>query len=196
MTDDVFFAPITELNARLKKREFSAVELVKAFGERLEKLGPKYNALALPLTKIAQKRAKDVDGDLKRERFRGPLQGIPFGAKDLLSFAGHPTTWGAKPYADQVFDTTATVLDKLDDTGSLLIGKLSMVELAGNDPASQRCPTCGLPAGRTIQSRVVRTQAHRLAAWAWGVWPRSLCPAQMRRALPDLGCAVSRHLPC
>jgi len=131
MTDDVFFAPITELNARLKKREFSAVELVKAFGERLEKLGPKYNALALPLTKIAEKRAKDVDGDLKRERFRGPLQGIPFGAKDLLSFAGHPTTWGAKPYADQVFDTTATVLEKLDDTGSLLIGKLSMVELAG-----------------------------------------------------------------
>ncbi|HVV44217.1 MAG TPA: amidase, partial [Bryobacteraceae bacterium] len=131
MTDDVFFAPITELNARLKKREFSAVELVKAFGERLEKLGPRFNALALPLTKVAQKRAKDVDGDLKRERFRGPLQGIPFGAKDLLSFAGYPTTWGAKPYASQVFDTTATVLDKLDDTGSLLIGKLSMVELAG-----------------------------------------------------------------
>jgi aspartyl-tRNA(Asn)/glutamyl-tRNA(Gln) amidotransferase subunit A len=131
MTDDVFFAPIAELNARLKKREFSAVELVKAFGERLETLGPRYNALALPLTKVAQKRAKDVDGDLKRERFRGPLQGIPFGAKDLLSFAGYPTTWGAKPYADQVFDTTATVLDKLDDTGSLLIGKLSMVELAG-----------------------------------------------------------------
>ena len=131
MTDDVFFAPITELNARLKKREFSAVELVKAFGARLEKLGPRYNALALPLTKIAQKRAKDVDGDLKRERFRGPLQGIPFGAKDLLSLAGHPTTWGAKPYADQVFDTPATVLEKLDDTGSLLIGKLSMVELAG-----------------------------------------------------------------
>ncbi len=131
MNDDVFFAPITELNARLKKREFSAVDLVKAFGARLEKLGPRYNALALPLTRIAQKRAKDVDGELKRERFRGPLQGIPFGAKDLLSFAGYPTTWGAKPYANQVFDTTATVLDKLDGTGSLLIGKLSMIELAG-----------------------------------------------------------------
>src|SRR5580692_7463599 len=99
MTDDVFFAPISDLNARLKKREFSTVELVKAFSERLEKLGPRYNALALPLTKIALKSAKDVDGDLKRERFRGPLQGIPFGAKDLLSFADHPTTWGAKPYA-------------------------------------------------------------------------------------------------
>ncbi len=99
--------------------------------ERLEKLGPRYNALALPLTQVAVKRAKQVDDDLKRERFRGPLQGIPFGAKDLLAFAGHPTTWGAKPYATQVFDETATVLQKLDKTGSVLIGKLSMVELAG-----------------------------------------------------------------
>jgi Asp-tRNA(Asn)/Glu-tRNA(Gln) amidotransferase A subunit family amidase len=64
MTDDVFFAPLTELNARLRKREFSAVELVKAFGERLETLGPKYNALALPLTKIAQKRSIYVVCDL------------------------------------------------------------------------------------------------------------------------------------
>jgi aspartyl-tRNA(Asn)/glutamyl-tRNA(Gln) amidotransferase subunit A len=131
MTDDAFFASIPDLNARLKKREFSAVELVKAFGARLETLGPKYNALALPLTKVALDRAKAVDKDLKLERYRGPLQGIPFGAKDLLSFAGHPTTWGAKPYATQVFDETATVLQKLDDTGSLLMGKLSMVELAG-----------------------------------------------------------------
>src|ERR1700722_2898267 len=131
MTDEIFFAGIADLNARLKKREFSTVELVKAFGERLEKLGLRYNALALPLTKEALKAAKDVDGDLKRERFRGPLQGIPFGAKDLLSFAGHPTTWGAKPYAGQVFDETATVLQKLDKTGSVLVGKLAMVELAG-----------------------------------------------------------------
>lgn len=131
MTDDVFFASIPDLNARLKKHEFSAVDLVKAFGERLEKLGPRYNALALPLTKFALSRAKDVDGELKRERYRGPLQGIPFGAKDLLSFAGHPTTWGAKPYATQVLPDTATVLTKLDDVGSLLLAKLSMVELAG-----------------------------------------------------------------
>jgi aspartyl-tRNA(Asn)/glutamyl-tRNA(Gln) amidotransferase subunit A len=131
MNDDVFFATISDLNARLKKREFSTVDLVKAFGERLEKLGPRYNALALPLTKVALSRAKDVDGELKRERYRGPLQGIPFGAKDLLSFAGHPTTWGAKPYATQVLSDTATALTKLDDVGSLLLGKLSMVELAG-----------------------------------------------------------------
>jgi aspartyl-tRNA(Asn)/glutamyl-tRNA(Gln) amidotransferase subunit A len=131
MTDDIFFAGIADLNARLRKREFSAVELVKAFAERLAQLGPRYNALALPLTEVAVKRAKEVDDEFKRERFRGLLQGIPFGAKDLLSFAGHPTTWGAKPYATQVFDESATVLQKLDKTGSVLIGKLAMVELAG-----------------------------------------------------------------
>ena len=131
MTEADFFSPISELNARLKKREFTAVELVRDFGERLEKLGPRYNALALPLTEVALKRAKAVDDELKRERYRGPLQGIPYGAKDLLSLAGHPTTWGAKPYAAQVIDETATVLQKLDKTGSILIGKLAMVELAG-----------------------------------------------------------------
>ena len=77
------------------------------------------------------KAAKDVDGDLKRERYRGPLQGIPFGAKDLLAYAKHPTTWGAKPYAGQVFDYNATVLKKLTKTGGILAGKLAMVELAG-----------------------------------------------------------------
>ena len=127
----LFFATITELNAKLKSREISAVELTKAFAARLESLGPTFNALALPLTKEALKKAKDVDSDLKRERFRGPLQGIPFGAKDLLSAAGHPTTWGAKPYATQVFDFDATVLKKLEKSGALLIGKLAMVELAG-----------------------------------------------------------------
>src|SRR5580704_1711325 len=131
MTDDIFFAPIADLNDRLKKREFKVVELVEAFADRLQKLGPRYNALALPLREVAVKRAKQVDDDLKRERFRGPLQGIPFGAKDLLAFAGHPTTWGAKPFATKVFGETATVLQRLDKTGSVLIGKLSMVELAG-----------------------------------------------------------------
>lgn len=130
-SDDIFFAGITELNARLRKREFSAAELVKAFADRLTKLGPRYNALALPLTDIAVKRAKQIDDEFKRGRLRGPLQGIPFGAKDLLAFAGYPTTWGAKPYATQVFDETATVLKKLDGEGSVLIGKLAMVELAG-----------------------------------------------------------------
>src|SRR5580704_5950652 len=129
--DDIFFAGITEINQKLTKKEFSAVELARAFCDRLESIGPRYNALALSLRKVALKDAKDVDGDIKRERLRGPLQGIPFGAKDLLSYAKHPTSWGARPYAGQVFDYTSSVLKRIQKHGGLLTGKLAMVELAG-----------------------------------------------------------------
>src|SRR5213083_1496434 len=130
-TEDLFFSTLTEWNAKLKAKQVSAQELARAFSSRLEKLGPRYNALALPLGERAIKKAKSVDDDIKRDRFRSPLMGIPFGAKDLLSVAGVPTTWGAKPYAGQVFDYDAAALKKLDKAGAVLIGKLSMVELAG-----------------------------------------------------------------
>ena len=129
--EDVYFASIVELNKRLRAKEFSVTELTRAFCDRLEKLAPRYNALALSLRESAMRKAADVDGELKRERYRGPLQGIPFGAKDLLSVAGQITSWGAKPYAAQVFDYDATVITKLAKTGAILTGKLSMVELAG-----------------------------------------------------------------
>src|SRR5579875_3061107 len=128
---DLAFATISELSEALHKREISAVELTKFFGERLEKFGPQYNALACPLIKEAEKVAKEIDWDLKRERFRGPLQGIPYGVKDLIAVAKFPTTWGAKPFADQVFDYDATVVERLNRSRAILVGKLSMVELAG-----------------------------------------------------------------
>lgn len=129
--DDIFFASIAEINQKLKAREFSAVELTRAFSARLETIGLRYNALALPLRQQAIREAKNVDDDMKRQRFRGPLQGIPFGAKDLLSVAKQPTSWGAQPYAGQIFDYTATALKKLAKPGAILLGKLAMVELAG-----------------------------------------------------------------
>src|SRR5450631_1451007 len=128
---DTFFATLSELNASLKAKSFSAEDLARAVSERLQQLGPRYNALALPLHQEALHQAKAVDTELKRERYRGPLQGIPYGVKDLLAFAGQPTTWGARPYAGQVFDYNATVIEKLSDVGAVLAGKLSMVELAG-----------------------------------------------------------------
>ncbi len=131
ISDDIFFAGITEINQKLTKKEFSAAELARAFCERLETIGPRYNALALSLRKVALHEAKDVDGDIKRERLRGPLQGIPYGAKDLLSYGKHPTTWGAQPYAGQVFDYTADALKRIQKHGGVPIGKLAMVELAG-----------------------------------------------------------------
>jgi len=127
----VAFATITELSAKLRSREISSLELTKIFGERLKKLGPEYNALACLMLKDAKKQAKDVDWDLKRERFRNPLQGIPYAVKDLIAVANYPTTWGAKPFAGQVFDEDATVIKKLNDQDAVLIGKLSMIELAG-----------------------------------------------------------------
>jgi len=129
--DDVFFNSITELNARLRAREFSVLELTRVFCDRLEKLGPRYNALSLSMREDAVRRAREIDNEFRRERIRGPLQGIPFGVKDLLSVARHPTTWGAKPYAGQVFPHDAAVVRKLDGARAVLIGKLSMVELAG-----------------------------------------------------------------
>jgi aspartyl-tRNA(Asn)/glutamyl-tRNA(Gln) amidotransferase subunit A len=129
--NDVFFAAIPELNQRLKAKEFSAEDLARAFAQRLAQLGPRYNALALPLPQEAIRKGKEVDKDLKIDRLRGPLQGVPYGVKDLLSYRGQPTTWGAKPYAGQVFDYHATVIEKLDALGAVLTGKLAMVELAG-----------------------------------------------------------------
>ncbi|MCX6620305.1 MAG: amidase [Acidobacteria bacterium] len=130
-TDDIFFASAGELNAGLRARNFSAVELTRAFSDRLERIGPRYNALALSLRESALRQARDVDDDLKRERFRGPLQGVPFAVKDLFAVAGHPTTWGARPYAAQVFDFNAAVVDRLAKAGAILVGKVTMVELAG-----------------------------------------------------------------
>ncbi|HEX4809544.1 MAG TPA: amidase [Bryobacteraceae bacterium] len=125
------FATIPQLSAALKSREISCRELVKFYGKRLETLGPLYNALACSLLKHAHDFAKDIDEDFKVDRFRGPLQGIPYGAKDLIAVAKFPTTWGAKPYAEQVFEESATVIHRLEAAHAVIIGKLSMVELAG-----------------------------------------------------------------
>ncbi len=130
-SNDIFFAGAAELNARLKTREFSCKELTKAFLDRLESRGPEYNALACLMRKRALDKAKNVDDEIKLGRDRGPLHGVPCGVKDLLAIEDYPTTWGAKPYADQIFDDTATAVRKLDGAGAIVIGKLSMVELAG-----------------------------------------------------------------
>ena len=141
-SDDIFFATIGELGAKLRAREFSAVELTRAFCDRLEKYGPRYNALALSMREQAIRKARDADDELKHDRVHGPLEGIPFGVKDLLAVQGHPTTWGAKPYAGQVFDEDAKVIQKLDKARAILIGKLAMVELAGG--GGYRFPSASL----------------------------------------------------
>lgn len=128
---DIFFSSISELQAGIRAKKFSSVELTRAFCDRLERYGQRYNALAVSLREEAIRQAEDADDDIKRDRIRSPLAGVPYGVKDLLAVRRHPTTWGAKPYAGQVFDEDAFVVKKLAKGGAVLIGKLSMVELAG-----------------------------------------------------------------
>ncbi len=130
-SSDILFSSISEISTRLRAKEFSAAELTTAYCDRLEKIGAAHNALARPLRESAIRKAKDVDDDLKRGRTRGLLQGIPYGAKDLLAVKGHPTTWGSKIFAAQVFTEDAQVIKRLDKAGAILAGKLAMVELAG-----------------------------------------------------------------
>jgi aspartyl-tRNA(Asn)/glutamyl-tRNA(Gln) amidotransferase subunit A len=131
MNDDILYSSISALGKLLRERKISSLELTRACLERLETLGPKYNALATLARELAEKQARESDDRLKRRQPRGPLEGIPYGVKDLLATQGIPTTWGSEPFRDQVFDYDATVIRKLRDGGGVLAAKLAMVPLAG-----------------------------------------------------------------
>jgi aspartyl-tRNA(Asn)/glutamyl-tRNA(Gln) amidotransferase subunit A len=131
MNDDLAFAPLPVLGARLRGGEFSCVELTKFFLDRLETHGPRYNCLVTLTRELALEQAAQADRELKEGRDRGPLHGIPYGAKDLLAARGYPTSWGAAPYRSRVLDKDATVITKLREAGAVLVAKLSLVELAG-----------------------------------------------------------------
>jgi len=122
---------IRELGAGLRARRFTAVELAEGFLARLTKIGPRFNAVVTLTRERALAEARAADEIFAAGRDRGPLQGIPYGVKDLLATAGIPTTWGAEPYRTQVFDEDAEVVRRLTDAGAVLVAKLSMVELAG-----------------------------------------------------------------
>jgi len=128
---DAVFVPLRELGERVRTRRVSPVALAELFLERLERLGPRYNAVVTITRDRALAQARRAEAEIAARRYRGPLHGIPYGAKDLLATAGIPTTWGAQPFREQVFDADATVVRKLEDAGAVLVAKLAMVELAG-----------------------------------------------------------------
>ena len=128
---EIAFAPLTRLGTRLRSGEVSSVKLTRFFLDRLEQIGPKYNCLATLTRDLALQQAARADADLKLGRDRGPLHGIPYGAKDLLATRGIPTSWGCAPYRSRILDQDATVIRKLQEAGAVLVGKLSMVEVAG-----------------------------------------------------------------
>ncbi|MCZ6557667.1 MAG: amidase [SAR324 cluster bacterium] len=126
------FLSIGELGRRLRTGELSPLVLAENCLERLERLGPRYNAVVTVTRERALAQAGRAAEELAAGRERGPLHGIPYGAKDLLSTSGDiPTTWGFAPLQDQKFDEDAAVIEKLEAAGAVLAAKLSMVELAG-----------------------------------------------------------------
>jgi aspartyl-tRNA(Asn)/glutamyl-tRNA(Gln) amidotransferase subunit A len=125
------FAPVRELATMLRARQLSPVDLATACLDRLERVGPRYNAVVTLTPERALAAARRAESEIGAGRYRGPLHGIPYGAKDLLAVAGYPTTWGAAPFTTQAFDADATAIRRLDEAGAVLCAKLAMVELAG-----------------------------------------------------------------
>ena len=187
-TEELGFLPVTELAKRLEGKKLSPVELTKYFLDRCEKFGSRYGAYARTTPEIAMSQAQAAEKEIQRGHYRGPLHGIPYAAKDLLAVKGVPCTWGAKPYANQVFDYDATVIEHLNRAGAVLLGKAAMIELAGGmgyrfataslqgeskNPWDPKCWTCGSSSGSGA------AVAAGLAPFAIGTetWGSILCPS-------------------
>jgi len=188
LSDDILYLPVTELSRRIRLKRLSPVQLTESYLERSRKLGPRLNAYANLTPDLALKQAHTAEKEIAAGKYRGPLHGIPYAAKDLLAVKGYPTTWGAKPYEKQTLDYDATVIRKLQDAGAVLIGKAAMIELAGGlgyryasasasgaakNPWNEDYWTCGSSSG---SAAVV---AAGLAAFAIGTetWGSILCPS-------------------
>jgi len=132
VSESPIFVPVRRLADLVRAREVSPIALTETFLDRLEALGPKYNAVVTVTRERAFDEARRAEREIAAGRSRGPLHGIPYGAKDLLATGGGiPTTWGAAPFRAQRFDHDATVIRKLERAGAVLCAKLAMVELAG-----------------------------------------------------------------
>jgi aspartyl-tRNA(Asn)/glutamyl-tRNA(Gln) amidotransferase subunit A len=129
--DEIAFATIPVLGAQLRSGVLSSTELTTFFLKRLEQHAGRYNCLVRLTRELALEQAASADAELKAGHDRGPLHGIPYGAKDLLATKGIPTSWGAAPYRDQLIDRDAAVVARLRQAGAVLVAKLAMVELAG-----------------------------------------------------------------
>ena len=131
--DDLAFLPVAALSGLVRKRDVSSTELTRLYLERLKKFGPKLNCVVTLTEELALAQAAQADKEIRSGRYRGPLHGIPWGAKDLLATKGILTTWGATAYQNQVFDYDATVIERLRDAGAVLLAKLSLGALAQGD---------------------------------------------------------------
>jgi Asp-tRNA(Asn)/Glu-tRNA(Gln) amidotransferase A subunit family amidase len=127
------FATVRELGALIQNKRVSVVELTEMYLGRLKRFDPQLHFLVTLTEERARAQATELDAEIARGQYRGPLHGIPWGAKDLLAVRGYPTTWGAGGFQEQAFGEDATIVKRLDEAGAVLVAKLSLGALAMGD---------------------------------------------------------------
>jgi Asp-tRNA(Asn)/Glu-tRNA(Gln) amidotransferase A subunit family amidase len=127
------FLPVTELAALIRSRQVSSTELTRIYLDRLKRFDPLLKCVVTFTDDLAKEQAAKADAELAAGIYRGPLHGIPWGAKDLIAYPGYPTTWGATPFQDRVIDAKATVARRLEEAGAVLVAKLTLGALAMGD---------------------------------------------------------------
>ncbi len=131
--NDIAFLPVSKLAYLIKNQLLSSEELTKIYLERIKEYNKDLNVIVTLTEKLAIKQAQKADQEIKNGIYRGALHGIPYGIKDLASYPGYPTTWGAEPYKNQVFNEKAEVIKKLEKSGAIMLAKLSSGSLARGD---------------------------------------------------------------
>ena len=197
---ELAFLPVTHLAELIRTRKVSSKELTNLYLDRLRRYGDTLECVVSLTEELALEQAARADTELARGRYRGPLHGIPWGAKDLLATKGYRTTWGAKPYEDQVVAEDATVVSRLEEAGAVLVAKLTLGALAWGDvwfggktrnPWNLEQGSSGSSAGPAAAT-VAGLVGFAIGSETWGsiVSPATRCGATGLR--PTFG-RVSRH---
>jgi Asp-tRNA(Asn)/Glu-tRNA(Gln) amidotransferase A subunit family amidase len=131
--EELAFLPVSALSALIRSRQLSSMELTKLYLERLRRFDPLLKCVVTYTDQLALKQAAKADEEIAAGHYRGPLHGIPWGAKDLIAYPGYPTTWGATPFKNRVIDEKAAVAARLEEAGAVLVAKLSLGALAMGD---------------------------------------------------------------
>lgn len=127
---DLAYWPVTQLAPLVRAKKVSSQALTRMYLDRLKRYAPALNCVITFTEELAMEQAQRADTEIRRGKYRGPLHGIPWGAKDLFATKGIRTTWGAEPFQNQVPDHNATIVDRLEQAGAVLIAKLSLGALA------------------------------------------------------------------
>jgi len=131
--EDAAYWPVTQLAELIRTKQIKSVELTEMYLARMKRLNPKLLCAVTITEDLGMRQARQADQEIAAGHYRGPLHGIPWGAKDLYAAKGYPTTWGAAPFKNRIIDTDATVVSRLAEAGAVLIAKLSTGELASDD---------------------------------------------------------------